>query len=77
MTTPLGYHARAWREYLGLRQAEVASRAGISAIRLCRIEKGTRRATFDEALALAKAMGLTLEQISDMPPATIDRSRHP
>ncbi|MDP2752638.1 MAG: helix-turn-helix transcriptional regulator [Rhodocyclaceae bacterium] len=54
---------RAWREYLGLTQAEVAERAGITQAALFQMESGEvklRKATREK---LAKAMGLTTEQL--------------
>ena len=55
--------ARAWREHLGLTQAEVARRAGMSQAALSQIESGEhniRKATREK---LAKAMGLTATQL--------------
>ena len=55
--------ARAWREYLGLTQAEVAERAGISQAALSQMESGEtklRKATREK---LAQAMGLNSEQL--------------
>jgi DNA-binding XRE family transcriptional regulator len=56
--------ARAWRVYLGLTQKEVAKRAGISQSALSQIEKAenSRSATLEK---LAKAMGLTISQLTD------------
>ena len=50
---------RAWREYLGFTQEDVASRAGITQAALSQIESGehkTRKATREK---LARAMGIT------------------
>ncbi|HIJ91138.1 MAG: helix-turn-helix domain-containing protein [Desulfobulbaceae bacterium] len=55
--------ARAWREYLGLTQAEVAERAGITQAALSQMESGEaklRKATREK---LARAMGLNPEQL--------------
>ncbi len=54
---------RAWREYLGLTQAEVAERAGISQAALSQMESGEaklRKATREK---LARALGLNSEQL--------------
>lgn len=54
---------RAWREYLGLTQAEVAERAGITQAALSQMESGEaklRKATREK---LARAMGLNPEQL--------------
>ena len=55
---------RAWREHLGLTQAEVAARADMSQAALAQIESGkhkTRKATLTK---LAEALGLNLEQLA-------------
>ena len=56
--------AKAWRIHLGLTQKEVAKRAGISQSALSQIEKteNSRSATLEK---LAKAMGLTISQLTD------------
>lgn len=54
---------RAWREYLGLTQVEVAERAGITQAALSQMESGAvklRKATREK---LALAMGLNPEQL--------------
>lgn len=53
---------RAWREHLGLTQAEVASRVGISQAAYAQMENAAnpRPATLKK---IALALGLTLEQI--------------
>ncbi|NCA90779.1 MAG: XRE family transcriptional regulator [Gammaproteobacteria bacterium] len=59
-----GLHpVRAWREHLGLTQAEVAQRAGMSQAALAQIESGqhkTRKATLAK---LADALGIQLAQL--------------
>jgi transcriptional regulator with XRE-family HTH domain len=69
MSKPFGQRVRAWRERAGLKQQEVAARASLSPQRLCRIEKGSRSATADEAQVIALALGLTIAQLFDGPPA--------
>lgn len=57
-------YLRAWREYLGLTQAEVAKRAGMTQAALSQMESGAtklRKATREK---LAKAMGLNPEQLA-------------
>lgn len=56
-------HLRAWREYLGLTQTEVAERAGITQAAFSQMESGEtklRKATREK---LAKAMGLNPDQL--------------
>ncbi len=54
--------ARAWREHLGLTQAEVAERMGITQAALAQMEAATRprKAT---RVKLATALGLDVEQL--------------
>ena len=57
--------AKAWRTHLGLTQREVAKRAGISQAALSQMEKSTnelRTATLEK---LARAMGISAEQLQD------------
>lgn len=56
---------RAWREYLGLTQKEVADKMGVSQAALSQMESGEkklRKATLEK---LAKAMGLSVEQLRE------------
>lgn len=55
---------RAWREYLGLTQAEVAERAGISQAALSQMESGESRLRKATRIKLASAMGLNVEQLA-------------
>lgn len=53
---------RAWREYLGLSQAEVAERMGVTQAAVSQLEsaKRPRKATLEK---FANALGLSLEQV--------------
>jgi DNA-binding XRE family transcriptional regulator len=56
-------YLKAWREYLGLTQAEVAEKAGISQAALSQMESGEsklRKATREK---LATAMGINASQL--------------
>lgn len=56
-------YLKAWREYLGLTQAEVAEKAGISQAALSQMENGEsklRKATREK---LAAAMGISSSQL--------------
>lgn len=55
--------ARAWREYLGLTQADVAARMGISQAALSQMESGERKLRKASLERLAKALGVTHEQL--------------
>jgi DNA-binding XRE family transcriptional regulator len=54
---------RAWREYLGLTQNEVAARAGITQAALSQMESGEKKLRKASREKLAQAMGLNVEQL--------------
>jgi len=56
---------RAWREYLGLTQNEVADRMGITQAALSQMESGEKRLRRVTLEKLASALGLNLEQIRE------------
>jgi DNA-binding XRE family transcriptional regulator len=56
-------YLRAWREYLGLTQDEVAERAGITQAALSQMESGEARLRKASREKLALAMGLNPGQL--------------
>lgn len=56
--------ARAWREHLGLTQAEVAERAGMSQAALSQIESGEHKVRKATRAKLALAMGITVDHLA-------------
>lgn len=54
---------KAWREYLGMTQADLAAKAGIKQPALVRIEKIDANPRKSTLVRLAGAMGLTVEQL--------------
>jgi DNA-binding XRE family transcriptional regulator len=54
---------RVWREYRGLTQQQLAQTAGISVPYLSQIESGKRRGSAEVLVAIAKALGLSLDDI--------------
>ena len=54
---------RIWREHRGFTQQRLAETAGISTPYLSQIESGKRKGTTDVLAALAKALGLSLDDI--------------
>ncbi len=56
---------KAWREYLGMTQAELAAKAGIKQPALARIEKPGANPRKSTLIKLADAMDLTVEQLID------------
>jgi len=67
----VGYHAvegmplvKAWRKHLGLTQKELAKKANMAQSALARIESGKHEAREETLQKLAKAMNLTLEQLT-------------
>lgn len=56
-------YLRAWREYLGLTQAEVADKAGISQAALSQMETGESKLRKTTRAKLAAAMGINPDQL--------------
>ena len=56
---------RAWREYLGLTQKEVAEKIGITQAALSQMESGEKRLRKATLAKLAKALGLGVEQVRE------------
>jgi DNA-binding XRE family transcriptional regulator len=54
---------RVWREHRGLSSRELAEQAGIAAPFLSQIEAGKRQGTVETLKALAKALGLTIDDL--------------
>lgn len=54
---------RAWREYLGLTQASVAKRAGITQAALSQLESSDAKPRQSTLEKLAHALGLKIEQL--------------
>lgn len=55
---------KAWREYFGLTQKECAKKAGIAQSALARLEKSNSNPRTSTLKKLAKAMGISLEQLT-------------
>lgn len=56
-------YLRAWREYLGLTQAEVAIKSGITQAALSQMESGDSKLRKATRIKLAAAMGINQEQL--------------
>ena len=56
---------KAWRDHLGLSQAEVARRAGMSQPAYGKLEKPDARPRTNTLRKLAKALGISLEQLTE------------
>jgi DNA-binding XRE family transcriptional regulator len=54
-----------WREHRGLTQQELATRAGISKPYLSQIETGKRQGTVETLSALARALDVPLDVLTD------------
>lgn len=54
---------RVWREHRGLTQQQLAEAAGISVPYLSQIESGRRRGSAEVLAAIAKELGLSLDDI--------------
>lgn len=64
----VGPHLRALRQARRRTLAEIAATTGISVSTLSRLESGARRPTLELLLPLAKAYGVTLDELVDAPP---------
>ena len=56
---------KAWRTYLGMTQAEVAKKAGLSQAALSQMEKRENKLRNATLKKLAEAMGISIEQLKD------------
>jgi DNA-binding XRE family transcriptional regulator len=56
---------KAWRAYLGMTQAEVAKKAGISQAALSQMEKSENKLRTATLEKLARVMDLSVEQLKD------------
>ena len=63
-----GPTVRAIRAARGLSQRELAERAGVSSAALGTYERGTRAPSLANAILLADALGVTLDQIAGRAP---------
>lgn len=68
--TPRPNRVRAARQAAGLSQAAVAQAAGVSRQTIGTIESGRHRPSVDAALAIARAIGCSVEDLFGGPPAT-------
>ncbi|MBO8196280.1 helix-turn-helix domain-containing protein [Streptomyces oryzae] len=64
----VGPRLRALRRRRDTTLAELSARTGISVSTLSRLESGSRRPTLELLLPLAKAHGVTLDELVDAPP---------
>jgi transcriptional regulator with XRE-family HTH domain len=58
-----GSPVRVWREHRGLTQQQLAEAAGISVPYLSQIESGKRRGRAEVLAAIAKGLGLSLDDV--------------
>jgi transcriptional regulator with XRE-family HTH domain len=63
-TDPTGFggRLRALREARGLSQAELGERAGLNQFSVAKLEQGVREPTWATALALARALGVEVQE---------------
>ncbi|MCX2969239.1 XRE family transcriptional regulator [Streptomyces sp. TRM70308] len=66
--TAVGSRLRALRRRRETTLAELSAATGVSVSTLSRLESGTRRPTLELLLPLAKAHGVTLDELVDAPP---------
>lgn len=56
---------RAWREYMGISQSDLATKANMAQPALSRIERAEVTPRRDTLVTLAKALGLAVEQLEE------------
>lgn len=59
----VGENIRRTREKLGMTQADVAGRAGVTQAMLCQIERGTKNPSLQLGAEIAKVLGCSLESL--------------
>ena len=64
----VGPRLKRMRLHRGITLTELAAETGISASTLSRLEVGLRRPTLEQLLPLARAHGVTLDELVDAPP---------
>ncbi|WP_180970077.1 substrate-binding domain-containing protein [Deinococcus planocerae] len=64
-------HVRAWRERAGVGAGELARRAGLTRQALHRVETGAVEPGIHTALALARALGTTVEALFELAPQEV------
>lgn len=64
----VGPRLKRLRQHQDITLTELAERTGISASTLSRLESGLRRPTLEQLLPLARAYGVTLDELVDAPP---------
>ena len=68
MTVENRAYVREWRLAKGLTQPELAKRVGSVKSEISRLENGSRRLTLDWMSSLARAMGISVEDLMTIPP---------
>ena len=59
----MGAYIRSRRLALGLSQAQLAARAGVSVAEISRLEAGQRRPNFETGIRIAQALSLSAEDL--------------
>jgi transcriptional regulator with XRE-family HTH domain len=73
----MGPQLRAVRERSGNTLTEVSRATGISPSTLSRVENGRRKPNLELLLHLAKAYGVSLDELAGTTPATVEKPRRP
>ena len=71
----IGRAIRSWREKLGLRQGDLAKKAGMSAAQLCHVEKDRNAPSTRTLQRIADALGVPLAELAGGPSAAGTASR--
>lgn len=81
MTTPFGERLRDYRKARGMSQGELAAQLGVALNMISKVEHGVRKVSFEEAVQLADALqvslndlaGITTETAGGIPPGELSQ----
>jgi CheY-like chemotaxis protein/DNA-binding XRE family transcriptional regulator len=72
---PFGHNVKAWRNWLGISQEQLAERAGLHRTYVCDVERGMRNVSLESIEKLARALEISISHllsgIPDAPGGTI------
>lgn len=61
-------HLRAWRQWKGMSQDALKEKSGVAISTISKLETGERTANYKTAGTLARALGITMEQLLHVDP---------
>jgi len=64
------HYIREWRQFRGIRKAELARRTGLSKASITRIERGSQQPPLDTLRQIGDALGVQVGMLISTPPTT-------